>query len=134
MKDLAIVSKGQKHKSALYESLEKVNGELMMLGFISMLLVVFQGPLSKICISQNVASMWHPCSNPKKALSKSDGKSDSDTNGGKNKLKVDKCFTTPRMTPNLGKSEHKWGLYSCFIANKYHYSHIYKQYRYVVIE
>lgn len=55
----------------------------MMLGFISMLLVVFQGPLSKICISQNVASMWHPCSNPKKALSKSDGKSDSDTNGRK---------------------------------------------------
>ena len=54
-----------------------------MLGFISMLLVVFQGPLSKICISQNVASMWHPCSNPKKALSKSDGKSDSDTNGRK---------------------------------------------------
>ncbi|KAG4939355.1 hypothetical protein JHK85_046077 [Glycine max] len=73
----------KKHKSALYESLEKVKGELMMLGFISMLLVVFQGPLSKICISQNVASTWHPCSNPKKALSKSDGKSDSDTNGRK---------------------------------------------------
>jgi len=39
--------------------------ELMMLGFLSMLLTVFQGPLSKICISQNAASTWHPCSNPK---------------------------------------------------------------------
>ncbi|WVZ14105.1 hypothetical protein V8G54_011671 [Vigna mungo] len=55
----------KKHKSALYESLEKVKGELMMLGFLSMLLTVFQGPLSKICISKNAASTWHPCSNPK---------------------------------------------------------------------
>lgn len=39
--------------------------ELMMLGFLSMLLTVFQDPLSKICISQNAASTWHPCSNPK---------------------------------------------------------------------
>ncbi|RDX68470.1 MLO-like protein 12, partial [Mucuna pruriens] len=70
------------HKSALFESLEKVKGELMMLGFISMLLTVFQGPLSKICISQNVASTWHPCSNPK-TLSKSDAKFDADTNGRK---------------------------------------------------
>ncbi|KAK7380741.1 hypothetical protein VNO78_33258 [Psophocarpus tetragonolobus] len=72
----------KKHKSALYESLEKVKGELMMLGFISILLTVLQGPLSKICISQNVASTWHPCSNPK-ALSKYDAKSDTDTNGRK---------------------------------------------------
>ncbi|ESW23747.1 hypothetical protein PHAVU_004G071800 [Phaseolus vulgaris] len=55
----------KKHKSGLYESLEKVKGELMMLGFLSMLLTVFQDPLSKICISQNAASTWHPCSNPK---------------------------------------------------------------------
>nr|KYP44704.1 MLO-like protein 12 [Cajanus cajan] len=64
----------KKHKSALYESLEKVKGELMMLGFISMLLTVFEGPLSKICISQNVASTWHPCHKPK---------SDTGTNGRK---------------------------------------------------
>ncbi|KAL2334295.1 hypothetical protein Fmac_015508 [Flemingia macrophylla] len=64
----------KKHKRGLYESLEKVKEELMMLGFISMLLTVLQGPLSKICISQNVASTWHPCPKPK---------SDTDINGRK---------------------------------------------------
>ncbi|XP_061372097.1 MLO-like protein 6 [Gastrolobium bilobum] len=68
----------KKHKNALYEALEKVKGELMLLGFISLLLTVFQDLISKICISQNVASTWHPCSNPK-----SKSKSDTDTNGKK---------------------------------------------------
>lgn len=34
----------------------------MLLGFISLLLTVGQGPVSRICISEKVASTWHPCS------------------------------------------------------------------------
>lgn len=34
----------------------------MLLGFISLLLTVGQGPISEICISEEIASTWHPCS------------------------------------------------------------------------
>ncbi|KAK9168901.1 hypothetical protein Syun_001041 [Stephania yunnanensis] len=52
----------KKHKRALYEALEKVKGELMLLGFISLLLTVAQGQISKICIPKSVGDTWHPCS------------------------------------------------------------------------
>ena len=35
--------------------------ELMLLGFISLLLTVGQGPITEICIPQHVAATWHPC-------------------------------------------------------------------------
>lgn len=35
--------------------------ELMLLGFISLLLTVGQGPISNICISKKVGDTWHPC-------------------------------------------------------------------------
>ncbi|CAN6878226.1 unnamed protein product [Brassica oleracea var. botrytis] len=52
----------QKHKKALYEALEKIKAELMLMGFISLLLTIGQTPISNICISQSVASTMHPCS------------------------------------------------------------------------
>ncbi|KFK36813.1 hypothetical protein AALP_AA4G174800 [Arabis alpina] len=52
----------KKNKKALYEALEKVKAELMLLGFISLLLVVLQTPVSEICIPNSVAATWHPCS------------------------------------------------------------------------
>ncbi|CAL9214537.1 unnamed protein product [Arabidopsis halleri] len=52
----------KKHKHALFEALEKVKAELMLLGFISLLLTVGQTPISNICISQKVAKTMHPCS------------------------------------------------------------------------
>ncbi|CAH8372226.1 unnamed protein product [Eruca vesicaria subsp. sativa] len=52
----------KKHKKALYEALEKVKAELMVMGFISLLLTIGQTPISNICISQSVASTMHPCS------------------------------------------------------------------------
>ncbi|KAL3829169.1 hypothetical protein ACJIZ3_017971 [Penstemon smallii] len=50
-----------KQKRALYEALEKVKSELMLLGFISLLLTVGQGPISNICISKKLGATWHPC-------------------------------------------------------------------------
>ncbi|KAL4318294.1 hypothetical protein GQ457_18G004150 [Hibiscus cannabinus] len=52
----------KKHKRALYEALEKIKSELMLLGFISLLLTVGQGLISDICISKEIAATWHPCS------------------------------------------------------------------------
>ncbi|XP_010253610.1 PREDICTED: MLO-like protein 6 [Nelumbo nucifera] len=51
-----------KHKRALYEALEKIKSELMLLGFISLLLTVGQGIISEICIPEKVGRTWHPCS------------------------------------------------------------------------
>ncbi|KAH7690824.1 mlo protein [Dioscorea alata] len=41
------------NKRALYEALEKVKSELMLLGFISLLLTVGQGVISKICVPKS---------------------------------------------------------------------------------
>ncbi|XP_030451343.1 MLO-like protein 2 [Syzygium oleosum] len=62
-----------KRRPALYEALEVVKNELMLLGFISLLLTVFQDPISGICVSKNVASTWLPCGEDKmsdKSISK----------------------------------------------------------------
>ncbi|RXI01301.1 hypothetical protein DVH24_001535 [Malus domestica] len=72
----------KRNKKALYEALEKIKAELMLLGFLSLLLTVGQGPISNICISKAVGATWHPCS--KKHEVKSDkgeeNSSDSDNN------------------------------------------------------
>ncbi|KAG9135107.1 hypothetical protein Leryth_011603 [Lithospermum erythrorhizon] len=48
-------------QDALFEALQKVKGELMLLGFISLLLTAFQGAIGKICISHELASVMLPC-------------------------------------------------------------------------
>ncbi|KAI3870014.1 hypothetical protein MKX03_002046 [Papaver bracteatum] len=48
-------------KKALIEALEKLKSEMMLLGFISLLLAATQGPISKICISHKVAETMLPC-------------------------------------------------------------------------
>ncbi|MFQ6647306.1 hypothetical protein Gotur_021504 [Gossypium turneri] len=51
----------KRHKTALYEALEKVKAELMLMGFISLLLTVTQSLISDICIPRSTANTWHPC-------------------------------------------------------------------------
>ncbi|KAL6221483.1 hypothetical protein ACLB2K_009234 [Fragaria x ananassa] len=51
----------RKNQKPLFEALQKIKEELMLLGFISLLLTVFQGPIEKICISKKLASHWLPC-------------------------------------------------------------------------
>ncbi|KAE8729063.1 MLO-like protein 7 [Hibiscus syriacus] len=50
-----------KKKEALLEALEKVKGELMVLGFISLLLTFGQSYISKICIPEEVADTMLFC-------------------------------------------------------------------------
>ncbi|KAL1222886.1 MLO-like protein 2 [Cardamine amara subsp. amara] len=71
----------KKHKKALFEALEKVKAELMLMGFISLLLTIGQTPISNICIPKNVAATMHPCSlaeETKKYGKKDTGKKDGD--------------------------------------------------------
>jgi mlo protein len=48
-------------KKAMVEALEKVKAELMVLGFISLLLVFGQNYIIKICISEAAANTMLPC-------------------------------------------------------------------------
>ncbi|OVA14702.1 Mlo-related protein [Macleaya cordata] len=60
-----------KHKDqdALFEALQKLKEELMLLGFISLLLTVFQGLISHLCIPKSLTVHMLPC---KKESSTSD--------------------------------------------------------------
>ncbi|XP_058736718.1 MLO-like protein 10 [Vicia villosa] len=51
----------ERHKKPLLEALEKIKSELMILGFISLLLTFGQTYIVKICIPQNVAHKFLPC-------------------------------------------------------------------------
>ncbi|XP_062165405.1 MLO-like protein 9 [Alnus glutinosa] len=51
----------ERKKNALFEALEKVKGELMVLGFISLLLTFGQSYISRICIPIKVADTMLPC-------------------------------------------------------------------------
>ncbi|GAB2226367.1 hypothetical protein Droror1_Dr00022171 [Drosera rotundifolia] len=64
----------KKNQKPLYEALQKVKEELMLLGFISLLLTVFQGTISKICIPEKYVTSMLPCS-----LSEEEGSSNSST-------------------------------------------------------
>ncbi|XP_015084528.1 MLO-like protein 9 [Solanum pennellii] len=51
----------RRRKSALVEALEKIKAELMVLGFISLLLTFGQNFISQICIPERVADTMLPC-------------------------------------------------------------------------
>ncbi|OWM81165.1 MLO protein homolog 1-like [Punica granatum] len=51
----------KRQKKALIEALEKIKAELMLLGFISLLLTVATGIISKICIPPRYGSSMLPC-------------------------------------------------------------------------
>ncbi|OMO81199.1 Mlo-related protein [Corchorus olitorius] len=74
----------KKHKPALYEALEKVKAELMLMGFISLLLTVGQTTISSFCISKSVADTWHPCS--KKAEANKYGEKENTAGSGRRLL------------------------------------------------
>ncbi|KAG7010619.1 MLO-like protein 6, partial [Cucurbita argyrosperma subsp. argyrosperma] len=75
----------KKHKRALYEALEKIKSELMLLGFISLLLTVGQSLITNVCIPPEVAATWHPCS-PKKELELTQAHDSIDSDNSRRKL------------------------------------------------
>ncbi|WOL05873.1 MLO-like protein 9 isoform X1 [Canna indica] len=61
----------KKHKHTLVEALEKVKAELMILGFISLLLTFGQNYIAQICIPYKLANTMLPC--PLNDKAKADG-------------------------------------------------------------
>ncbi|GJW07460.1 MLO-like protein 8 [Tanacetum coccineum] len=62
-----------KHKRALFEALEKVKAELMVLGFISLILTFSQYYIAKICIPVSVADTMLPCAKKDKGEKEKEG-------------------------------------------------------------
>ncbi|GLJ17825.1 hypothetical protein SUGI_0311720 [Cryptomeria japonica] len=50
------------HKKALSRALKNIKAELMVMGFISLLLTIGQRPISEICISKSLGDTLLPCS------------------------------------------------------------------------
>ncbi|KAK4436644.1 MLO-like protein 1 [Sesamum alatum] len=50
-----------KKQGPLFDALIKIKEELMLLGFISLMLTVFQGRISTICIAKHLTDDWLPC-------------------------------------------------------------------------
>ncbi|KAM0056963.1 hypothetical protein Hdeb2414_s0006g00224711 [Helianthus debilis subsp. tardiflorus] len=55
----------KRHKPGLLEALEKIKNELMILGFISLLLVFSQNYIASICISKEFTKDFLPCKKEK---------------------------------------------------------------------
>ncbi|KAG5530310.1 hypothetical protein RHGRI_025304 [Rhododendron griersonianum] len=55
----------KKKQNPLYEALLKIKEELMLLGFISLLLTVFQDRINEICMAKHLADEWLPCKKKK---------------------------------------------------------------------
>ncbi|KAL0856887.1 hypothetical protein Bca101_062041 [Brassica carinata] len=72
----------RKNKKALYEALEKVKAELMLMGFISLLLTIGQNYISQICISESVAASMRPCSRSEELKKYPTKKKDTGNDGG----------------------------------------------------
>ncbi|RLM74482.1 seven transmembrane protein Mlo3 [Panicum miliaceum] len=50
-----------RRRETLYEALLKLKEELMLLGFVSLLLVVFQDVIREVCIDESLMERWLPC-------------------------------------------------------------------------
>ncbi|KAM0947245.1 hypothetical protein DsansV1_C08g0084101 [Dioscorea sansibarensis] len=68
----------RRKQKALFEALLKVKEELMLLGFISLLLTVFQGLMQRICIPEDWTLHMLPC--------KKEGDLSSEAHGGSRRL------------------------------------------------
>nr|DAD26130.1 TPA_asm: hypothetical protein HUJ06_027598 [Nelumbo nucifera] len=63
----------RRQKKALNEAVEKLKSELMLLGFMSLLLTVIQRPISSICIPNRVAETMLPCHKTMKTTTRING-------------------------------------------------------------
>ncbi|KAJ0039633.1 hypothetical protein Pint_28745 [Pistacia integerrima] len=93
----------EKHKAALFEALEKVKSELMVLGFISLILTFGQKYIIKICIPFKVADTMLPCVSD----SVNDGESSSESEHRRRLLWFDRRYLSSSDTTPSCKSGYE---------------------------
>ena len=63
----------EKKQKPLFEALEKMKEELMVMGFISLFLVVFQASIISLCMPESWSDFMLPCPYDKNARGTGDG-------------------------------------------------------------
>ncbi|KAB5519833.1 hypothetical protein DKX38_024152 [Salix brachista] len=110
----------KRHKRALYEALEKIKSELMLLGFMSLLLTIGQGTISEICVPKSVGATWHPCS-------KQEEDPPEDEYGGSD----DKCAKKACCLDSFKAKMRKWKKWEIETATSdYQFSHDPERFRF----
>ncbi|CAA3025117.1 MLO homolog 1-like [Olea europaea subsp. europaea] len=71
----------KRDNKAMLEALEKIKAELMLLGFISLLLTFGTSYIAKICVPKHIGDQWHPCDKKDKG-----DKEDGEDEDGRRKL------------------------------------------------
>ncbi|KAL3845901.1 hypothetical protein ACJIZ3_003304 [Penstemon smallii] len=74
----------KREKRAMIEALEKIKSELMLLGFISLLLTVGTTYIVKICVSKEIGNKWLPCGIDLNRTAGNKSDDDDDDEKGKN--------------------------------------------------
>ncbi|ESW28254.1 hypothetical protein PHAVU_003G271300 [Phaseolus vulgaris] len=93
----------EKHKKALLEALEKVKAELMILGFLSLLLTFGQSYIVRICIPTDVADKLLPC-----PLVGTDRESSSEEEHRRKLLSYERRYLSDDATPyQCKKGDHQ---------------------------
>ncbi|KAK7386561.1 hypothetical protein VNO78_26894 [Psophocarpus tetragonolobus] len=105
----------EKHKKALLEALEKVKAELMVLGFLSLLLTFGQSYIVKICIPNHAANILLPCPNLV-----TDHESSSEEEHRRKLLSYEGRYLSDDATPYQCKENHQ----PLISANGLHQLHI----------
>ncbi|XVE94384.1 hypothetical protein REPUB_Repub02eG0004100 [Reevesia pubescens] len=76
----------KRHKAAMMEALEKIKAELMLLGFISLLLTVGTYYIPEICIPEKIGNTMLPCKPKPDNADKGKGKGNENEDDGRRKL------------------------------------------------
>lgn len=109
--------------------------ELMLLGFISLLLTVFQGLISQMCIPENVTHAFLPCNRPRTSSEPGTTKhfmglqSFIFGRGRRRLLAVegsDQCSRHVRWSSEINSDIYIYmiiTLYLCIFREKFHYYH-----------
>lgn len=67
---------------------DSLYAELMLLGFISLLLTVGQSTISNICISKKAGATWHPCNKKEEAKLNGENTKETDYEKGRKLLSI----------------------------------------------
>ncbi|CAA6659453.1 unnamed protein product [Spirodela intermedia] len=113
-----LIGKASATRRLFNEALEKVKSELMLLGFISLLLTVLQGPISEICVPKRIGDTWHPCSRSREAAAnynKTAGESSSSDGDGSVGRKL---LEDPPLTEGLRRVLAGKGVDNCALKGK----------------
>ncbi|XP_071703912.1 MLO protein homolog 1-like [Rutidosis leptorrhynchoides] len=115
----------KKQKKAMLEALEKMKAELMLLGFLSLLLTVGTAYVAKICVPYNIGYKMLPCKKTKGSAKTIDG--GAGKNNGRRLLSLAEeiVFRRVLVEPSQSSTSCKQGMVPMISSSAVHQLHIF---------